>query len=333
MYMHCVGISGAIMCWTTLVKLHLHEHDSNLQWNLIRHVHAAAHVQFYTLQGADLTDDEQNVIQGRDLLTLEECNRVVAYAGFKPLLPIYWALTEVKEVLEADSLKNRSSISAVRYELRWNEFLEAAMKLRLSCSMIVNLLKQPVPWAYFHLLNLMTFITLLLVSYCLAFVNSWVLTVFVHTIICLIVLGLKNLAAAMADPFGDDVIDFKVENFLASMYDNSLANITEVYTACGSHLPSGLHNPLRLPGAVEKFSPRMLSIKESVQRAKDKRAIYAVAGRRYRKTVGTVLVATAPSTPTALTMAATEPISSSNTSAWPTVTHPLAAQPTSPRAV
>jgi hypothetical protein len=98
MYKHCVGVSGAIMCWTTLVKLHLSSHDPNVQWNCLRHIHAAAHVQYYTLQGAELTEDEQNVIQGRDLLTAEECKRVVAYAGFKPVLCLYWALAELKEV-------------------------------------------------------------------------------------------------------------------------------------------------------------------------------------------------------------------------------------------
>ena len=98
MYMHCVGVSGAIMCWTTLVKLHLSSHDPNVQWNCLRHIHAAAHVQYYTLQGADLTEDEQNVIQGRDLLTAEDCKRVVEYAGFKPVLCLYWALAELKVV-------------------------------------------------------------------------------------------------------------------------------------------------------------------------------------------------------------------------------------------
>ena len=178
--------------------------------------------------------------------------------------------------MQADALADKNA-SAVRYELRWNEFLEAALKLRAECSMIVNLLKQPVPWAYYHLLSLMTFVTLLLVSYYLAFINSMPITIAVHGVICLIVLGLKNLAGAMADPFGDDVIDFKVEKFLGGMYDNSLANITEVYSVCGSALPEGLHNPLADVGAVQTFSPRMPSVKVSMQRAKDRRAASANA--------------------------------------------------------
>ena len=78
---------------------------------------------------------------------------------------------------------------------------------------------------------MMSFLTLLLVSYCLVFASVWPVTIIVHAIICLLVLGMKNLAGAMADPFGDDSIDFKVERFLASMYDNSMAHLTEV-TLC-----------------------------------------------------------------------------------------------------
>ena len=78
---------------------------------------------------------------------------------------------------------------------------------------------------------MMSFLTLLLVSYSLVFASAWPVTLVVHAIICFIVLGMKNLAGAMADPFGDDSIDFKVERFLASMYDNSMAHLTEV-TLC-----------------------------------------------------------------------------------------------------
>jgi len=162
----------------------------------------------------------------RNLLTAEECQRVMAYGGFKPMLPIYWALAEVKNLVNSDSHSDDGT--AITMELRWNEFLTVAMQLRAQCSMIVNLLKQPVPWAYFHLLNMMSFLTLLLVSYCLVFASVWPVTIIVHAIICLLVLGMKNLAGAMADPFGDDEIDFRVEKFLASMYENSMAHLTEV---------------------------------------------------------------------------------------------------------
>ena len=130
--------------------------------------------------------------------------------------------------------------------------------------------RQPVPWAYFHLLNLMSFLTLLLVSYMLVFLASWPVTLPVHMIICLIVLGLKNLAVAMSDPFGDDVIDFKVERFLAGMFDNSVAHLCETYKAHGTTLPEGIHNPL--PADLTSPPMRMMSIVEAARRAAARRS-------------------------------------------------------------
>lgn len=204
MYTHCIAISGSLQQWTALVKLHLGQHGVNVQWNCVRHLHAAAHVQYYTLQGASLSEEELSVIQGRDLLSVEECERVVEFQGFKPLLPIYWALSEVKALVMQDA-EMADGAFATAHELRWNEFLIPAMKLRNSCSEIVNLLKQPVPWAYFHLVIMVSFLTLLLISYFLVFAAPWPITTPLYAIVITIVLGLKNVAIAMADPFGDDV--------------------------------------------------------------------------------------------------------------------------------
>ncbi len=140
-----------------------------------------------------LTEQEIDAIQGRDLLTPGECRRVIAYPGFKPVLPIYWALAEVSaqlNLLPDDAppharTRHGSSALVVRNELRYDEFLQVAIGFRAHCSAIVNLLKQPVPWAYFHLLNLMTFLSLVLVGYCLVFLASWIVTIAVHAVICL----------------------------------------------------------------------------------------------------------------------------------------------------
>ena len=60
----------------------------------------------------------------------------------------------------------------------------------------------------------------------------------------LIILGLKEVAVAMADPFGEDVLDFRIESFLAQMYNNALGMLTERFEPLGSSLPPGLENPL-----------------------------------------------------------------------------------------
>ena len=63
--------------------------------------------------------------------------------------------------------------------------------VRGHCSQIVNLLKQPVPWPYFHMLNLLTFLVLVLVSYGLVGLAWWPISLVVHAIICLIFIGAR----------------------------------------------------------------------------------------------------------------------------------------------
>ena len=80
MYSHCVGIGGATMQWVALTKLHLPD-KIHLQWNAIRHILAAGHVEYYSLSGGELTTEEWQVIGGRDLLTPSEIETLRKYKG------------------------------------------------------------------------------------------------------------------------------------------------------------------------------------------------------------------------------------------------------------
>ena len=125
MYGHAVGISGAIMCWCALVKLHLPAKPA-LQWNAVRHMVAAAHIEYYSLYGwagtrtagpssrsgtclmrpppawdfcvrsGGIDTNEWETVEGRDLLSKQECDEIKTYKGFTPFLPIYWGMAEVR---------------------------------------------------------------------------------------------------------------------------------------------------------------------------------------------------------------------------------------------
>ena len=101
-----------------------------------------------------------------------------------------------------------------------------------------------VPWAYFHLLNLMIFLVLFLLGYGLVGMAEWPVTLAVHAAVCLIFMGMKELAIAMADPFGDDTIDFELERYLGTIYSNALAQLSDHFEPTGHALPDGISNPL-----------------------------------------------------------------------------------------
>ena len=54
----------------------------------------------------------------------------------------------------------------------------------------------------------------------------------------------RSTSCALWDPFGEDVLDFRIESFLAQMYNNALGMLTERFDPLGSSLPPGLENPL-----------------------------------------------------------------------------------------
>lgn len=260
LYDHCVGIAGAFMCWVCLVKTHLKD-NRHVQWNCVRYNLAAAHLLYYGMTHGKLEDKEWTAIRQRDLLTEGECEQIRKFDGFKPFLAIFWAMQEVKQQLQIDvGNKSDHNLAAV---IEWDEFQRIAFELRAHCSQIANLIKQPVPWAYFHLLNAMVFIVLGLLAFIFVPLAPWPITLFTYIVVCLIFLGLKSLAVSMADPFGDEVTDFRIETYLAGMYNHALAHLSCHFEANGEELPPGINNPL-LPDGAGNMLKQMRTCSELV---------------------------------------------------------------------
>ena len=110
------------------------------------------------------------------------------------------------------------------------------------------------PRADFHLLNLMVFLTLFVVGYMLVGLADSYITLLIHFFVCLIFTGMKNLAVSMADPFGDDVIDFRIEKFLSGMYEHALAHCHHEFHPNRSQIPEGIHNPLAISPSKRSYA-------------------------------------------------------------------------------
>ena len=61
----------------------------------------------------------------------------------------------------------------------------------------------------------------------------------VFFIVCLVLLGLKETAVALSDPFGGDDVDFNVDVYMASMLANTKAMISE----SSNYVPASLDAP------------------------------------------------------------------------------------------
>ena len=97
------------------------------------------------------------------------------YEGFKPFLLQEWALQAVKSTrIRREALDRR----------RHRAFHGAGARVRKNCAETVSLLAQPVPFPYFHVINFMLSVNLVLVAYSLTFIDS-IMTVPLFFIVCL----------------------------------------------------------------------------------------------------------------------------------------------------
>ena len=69
------------------------------------------------------------------------------------------------------------------------------------------------------------------------------LTVMIYAVIVISFLGLREVAVALSDPFGDDDVDFDVEGMLAAAHKNSVALLQDERPAAGTDLEE-LNNPV-----------------------------------------------------------------------------------------
>ena len=269
LYGHTVGIGGTTMEWVYMVKSQsarlVEPGRSTARWNATRYVLAATHVLYYSLHGEGLSDDEWEVIGSRGLLSQTEMEETKAYKGMKPFLVLSWALAEAEGILVAARPVDLDGMglatTAMREEILMSQFREVVFKFRGHCGQIVNLLKQPVPFPYFHLLNVILAMQLLLIGYGLATFRSlaWGFSLVIMVFITVVLLGMRGLAVQLSNPFGNDSVDFEIEQFMAGAYNNAKAHLS-----AKDHPPlvttkpaaKGLINPLAA-GTTEEQSKRL----------------------------------------------------------------------------
>jgi len=98
--------------------------------------------------------------------------------------------------------------------------LDKMQKAFLLMHAVEDQLGFPIPYPYFHLLNFMVCVNLILLAVCMGIAGSH-LEVFVFFIADLIFLGMMELSAQLVDPFGDDEVDFPLSLWLRAFFERA----------------------------------------------------------------------------------------------------------------
>ena len=196
LYGKCTGMAGAVMIWVGLLRLFFPRASTQTLWNLCRHAVASVYVFYFQLGGGGsdggrvITESEWavrrratlgairrnsaqfcviahvllslrlQVLLKHNMLSEEEVQQVAVYRGFKPFLLQVWAMQTIRDYL--DSGADKAAGAGI------GPFQAQALALRANCSDVVNLLAQPVPFPYYHVVSFMLCVNLFGMAYAAA---------------------------------------------------------------------------------------------------------------------------------------------------------------------
>lgn len=179
---------------------------------------AIAYIHFMCLANGTVTPSGWREIVQKGLLTANEVDQLT-------LLPLRstdmaqvvagWALQAFDEALNHDSLWTIGSMRIVHAHNRADTCITKALR---ACWETRTLISLPIPFPYFHLLNVALIFNAFAIGCVASFFQTY-LTVVPYTMSLLMFFGLREISCAMADPYGTDDVDFPIPAFLDYIFD------------------------------------------------------------------------------------------------------------------
>lgn len=119
---------------------------------------------------------------------------------------------------------------------RLNELDKMYLCVRKCQEDVVELLELPMPFQYYHIMNVMLLLNLLLWAYAMALQDSYWANV-IFAFVQLMFQGLRELSIALADPYGTDDTDFPVNIWMTELYHKINCIIEDAWEPSVSYPP------------------------------------------------------------------------------------------------
>jgi len=196
--------------------LRVQVYDDLIMWKVAKWVMSSILMFFFerTNHGEDPGSKinwEQLVVL--DLLTKEEVDilrrhcRLLGSFAVPTLMVLTWSM----------ELIQRTTVGPEGREDMLAAFYETILKVRSLQVSINDALELPMPFQYFHIMNMMLMLNLLLWAYALGCQDSFFAPV-IYAFVQVMFQGIRELSTALSDPFGDDEVDFPVSDWLNNVW-------------------------------------------------------------------------------------------------------------------
>mmetsp|Transcript_780 Transcript_780/g.1579 ORF Transcript_780/g.1579 Transcript_780/m.1579 type:complete len:380 (-) Transcript_780:5-1144(-) len=205
------GILSLVIEITSEMQLRIFEAPSRRK--SMKYIYAGVSVFFFDLvvlfEDDTVAWPEVTHLPTDNFLTEREQQYLMQYPGSKSFLVLHWGLMDIRKQLGPPRERYLKS------------FEDKVYKIRQNSQDIVDILNLPMPFPYYHILNVMLTMNLSLWAWTMGCHDS-ALAPLIFFVSSLIFLGMKELAADLSNPFGTDSVDFPTDLWLCMAYNSSV---------------------------------------------------------------------------------------------------------------
>ncbi|KAJ1492688.1 hypothetical protein T484DRAFT_1880715, partial [Baffinella frigidus] len=160
-----------------------------------------------------------------------EAEALKTYKGNKHKLLYSWSIIALKRIMQTNVPKGEKGNPMLQSEHEQTALVtnlkQEIVELRGALGKIDNSMLFPIPFQYYHIVNVVLTMHLILMAYAFLQVSSSkdptysggnIFSLIVYPIVVFTLIGLKEVANAMADPFGTDECDFNQQAMVDGIY-------------------------------------------------------------------------------------------------------------------
>eukprot|EP00747_Dinoflagellata_sp_TGD_P181409 gnl/TRDRNA2_/TRDRNA2_35231_c0_seq1.p1 gnl/TRDRNA2_/TRDRNA2_35231_c0~~gnl/TRDRNA2_/TRDRNA2_35231_c0_seq1.p1 ORF type:complete len:726 (+),score=145.03 gnl/TRDRNA2_/TRDRNA2_35231_c0_seq1:185-2362(+) len=215
-----LSIDSALLFTQELVVAFPHPELDEHKLQAVKYVMAMVWIYFMGTTGGKLQKAEWKEVTRKGLLTKAEAEQLREFPHKQSesiLILGSWAMQVVDTALAHDCMWRERSMRIAHTHNRLNAQCENIITALHEIGAIMAL---PVPYPYFHTMNVLLGLNLFTLTVFGAFFKTY-MTVFPLGVALIFFLGLREVSNALADPFGQDDVDFPIAAFLQYAFDTA----------------------------------------------------------------------------------------------------------------
>merc|ERR1712151_664357 len=141
---------------------------------------------------------------------------------------------------------------------------------------VVQTMNWPMPFQYFHIMNLMLALNLVLWAYSLGCQDSYFAPL-IYMFVQMMFQGIRELSTALSDPFGDDEVDFPVNDWMMALYARMYGILEDPYDVSATDLDNV--EPMMHPDDAKNYIRMYVDLEGEIDPSQDTTPTNATNGK------------------------------------------------------